>query len=202
MRFHYEYDILSICQPFFFSFFFLSDNSFFLSTFTWGTNQALDVCKRMIIKRISTDENSHSLMKTRMRYSYVVIFFLVQVFTCGYGDDNSDSIHIEYQVRLAIPTEYTSGFIGRAYLMETDQKEPNFRTAVSVEAINEKYSCSLDVFLGNVKVWSSGHLSPFYTTDKCMLDFTESGDLQLKGQEDRVGWRSGTSGQGVKVYNL
>lgn len=83
--------------------------------------------------------------------------------------------------------------------METDQTEPNFRTAVSVEALDEKYSCSLDIFLGNVKVWSSGHFSRFYTADKCMLEFTEDGDLQLKGQKERIGWRSGTSGQGVQV---
>jgi hypothetical protein len=129
------------------------------------------------------------------RNSYVLVF-LVHLFACGYGDS---AVHIGYQVTLAIPTDYTSGFIGRAFLMETDQKEPNFRAAVSVEAVNEKYSCSLDVFLGSVKVWSSGHLSRFYTTDKCILDLTEYGNLQLKGQEERVGWRSGTSGQGVKV---
>lgn len=83
--------------------------------------------------------------------------------------------------------------------METDQTEPSFRTAVSVEALDNKYSCSLDVFLGNVKVWSSGHFSRFYTTDKCLLELTEHGDLQLKGQKETIGWRSGTSGQGVEV---
>ncbi|KAL0375419.1 UNVERIFIED_CONTAM: hypothetical protein Sradi_3457600 [Sesamum radiatum] len=82
--------------------------------------------------------------------------------------------------------------------METEQTVPHFRTAISVEAVDEKYSCSLDVFLGGVRVWSSGHLSRFYTTEKCVLELTDSGDLRLKGEKEFVGWRSGTSGQGVK----
>ncbi|KAL0450938.1 UNVERIFIED_CONTAM: hypothetical protein Slati_1650200 [Sesamum latifolium] len=82
--------------------------------------------------------------------------------------------------------------------METEQTVPHFRAAISVEAVDEKYSCSLDVFLGGVRVWSSGHLSRFYTTEKCVLELTDSGDLRLKGEKEFVGWRSGTSGQGVK----
>ncbi|KAK4396050.1 hypothetical protein Sango_1441600 [Sesamum angolense] len=111
-------------------------------------------------------------------------------------------IHIGYRVTLAIPTEYTKGFLGRAFLMETEQTVPHFRVAISVEAVDEKYSCSLDVFLGGVRVWSSGHLSRFYTTEKCVLELTDSGDLRLKGEKEFVGWRSGTSGQGVKRLNL
>lgn len=70
-----------------------------------------------------------------------------------------------------------------------------------MEAIEEgeKYSCSLDVFLGEVRVWSSSHFSRFYVDEKCVLELTDLGDLRLKGKNERVGWKSGTSRQGVKV---
>ena len=83
--------------------------------------------------------------------------------------------------------------------METNQMEPSFGVALSVEPIKGKYSCSLQVFLGDVKVWNSGHYSHFYTSDKCVLELTKDGDLRLKGSNDRIGWRTGTSGQGVEV---
>ncbi|KAK6129480.1 hypothetical protein DH2020_036793 [Rehmannia glutinosa] len=112
----------------------------------------------------------------------------------------SPEIQTGYEVTLAIPSEYTKGFLGRAFLIETEQTTPYFRAAISVESANngKYYSCSLDVFLGDVRVWSSGHLSKFYTSEKCVVELTEYGDLRLKGQGERVGWRSGTSGQGVK----
>ncbi|KAL3536593.1 hypothetical protein ACH5RR_005054 [Cinchona calisaya] len=128
-----------------------------------------------------------------------LLVFLGLLFLHAYCDSD---VYIGYQVTLAIPTAYSSGFVGRAFILETDKTEPNFRTAVTVEALDDKYSCSLDVFLGSVKVWSSGHFSRFYTTDECMLELTEYGDLQLKGQNERIGWRSGTSGQGVERLHL
>ncbi|KNA22045.1 hypothetical protein SOVF_037670 [Spinacia oleracea] len=78
----------------------------------------------------------------------------------------------------------------------------NFRTAMSVEAIDGRYACSLQVFLGNVKVWSSGHVSNFFTSDTCVLEFTKMGDLRLKGLNQEIGWRTGTSGQGVEKLQL
>ncbi|KAL3826184.1 hypothetical protein ACJIZ3_022213 [Penstemon smallii] len=132
--------------------------------------------------------------------TYVIVLLvnlLVQVFS-----DQSD-IHIGYQVTLAIPAVYTKGFLGRAFLMETEQTAPNFRAAISVESnFEEKYSCSLDILLGDVRVWSSGHLSRFYTSEKCVLEFTQYGDLRLKGQNERIGWKSGTSGQGVERLQI
>ncbi|XP_027176479.1 G-type lectin S-receptor-like serine/threonine-protein kinase SD2-5 isoform X1 [Coffea eugenioides] len=127
------------------------------------------------------------------------LVFLVYLFFHAYCDSD---VLVGYHVTLAIPPAYSSGFVGRAFIMETDQTEPNFRTAVSVEALDDKYACSLDIFLGNAKVWSSGHFSRFYTADKCMLELTEDGDLQLKGQKEIIGWRSGTSGQGVQRLHL
>ncbi|XP_021655162.2 G-type lectin S-receptor-like serine/threonine-protein kinase SD2-5 isoform X2 [Hevea brasiliensis] len=107
-----------------------------------------------------------------------------------------------WRVALAFPVEYSVGFIGRAFLMETNQMEPNFKAALSVEPIDGKYSCSLEVFLGDVKVWNSGHYSPFFTSERCVLELTKQGDLQLKGEKERVGWRTGTSGQGVEILKI
>ncbi|XP_051130186.1 EP1-like glycoprotein 3 [Andrographis paniculata] len=109
-----------------------------------------------------------------------------------------------YQVTVAIPSEYTQGFLGRAFVMENEQGMPHFRAAVTVEGVEEKenYSCSLDVLLGNVRVWSSGHLSRFHTAERCVLELAEDGDLRLKDQTGRIGWRSGTSGQGVERLTL
>lgn len=83
--------------------------------------------------------------------------------------------------------------------MENNLTIPSFKAALSVEAFNGKYSCSFEVFLGSVKVWNSGHYSKFYTSNICVLELTNDGDLRLKGPKDRVGWRTGTSGQGVEV---
>ncbi|OMO55245.1 hypothetical protein COLO4_36102 [Corchorus olitorius] len=113
------------------------------------------------------------------------------------------AIHVGHRVSLAIPLEFISGFIGRAFLMDANLMEPNFRVALSAEAtVKGKYSCSLEVFLGDVKVWNSGHYSQFYTSDVCVLELTEDGDLQLKGPKDRVGWRTGTAGQGVERLQI
>ncbi|EEF31065.1 G-type lectin S-receptor-like serine/threonine-protein kinase SD2-5 [Ricinus communis] len=111
-------------------------------------------------------------------------------------------IHIGHRVTLAVPVEYSLGIIGRAFLMETYQSEPKFKVALSVVPINGKYSCSLEVFLGDVKVWNSGHYSPFFTSDTCVLELTKEGDLQLKGPKELVGWRTGTSGQGVERLQI
>lgn len=127
---------------------------------------------------------------------FLLYVLLIHLFRCVHC--NTD-VYIGYQVTLAAPMPYIRGFIGRAFLMETNQMVPNFRAALSVEAINEQYACSLDVFLGDIKVWTSGHFSQFYTREKCVLQLTKDGDLELKGQNEQVGWRSGTSRQGVKV---
>lgn len=132
---------------------------------------------------------------------FLLYTFLIHLSITNIVDCNTD-ISIGYQVNLAIPMPYISGFIGRAFLMEANQMVPSFRAALSVEAINEQYSCSLDVFLGETKVWSSAHFSKFYTKEKCVLELTKDGELQLKGQNEQIGWRSGTSRQGVKVLDL
>ncbi|KAG4927598.1 hypothetical protein JHK85_054084 [Glycine max] len=123
--------------------------------------------------------------------------FLLLVLLFNYGFSES-GVGAGYQLMVAVPVEYEVNFKGRAFLVETNQTAPNFRVALSIEAINGKYSCSLEVFLGDVKVWDSGHYSRFYITEKCLLELTMDGDLRLKGPKERVGWKTGTSGQGVK----
>ncbi|KAK8573091.1 hypothetical protein V6N13_099906 [Hibiscus sabdariffa] len=129
------------------------------------------------------------------------VFVLVLVLVCHGVCDSA--IRVGHWVSLAIPLEYSDGFIGRAFLMDSaDTMEPSFRVALSAEANKGKYSCSLEVFLGDVKVWNSGHYSKFYTFDVCVLELTQDGDLQLKGPKDRVGWQTGTSGQGVERLQI
>ncbi|KAF5737276.1 D-mannose binding lectin protein with Apple-like carbohydrate-binding domain isoform 1 [Tripterygium wilfordii] len=123
------------------------------------------------------------------------------IFFFNHGCSKTD-IHVGYHFTLAVRPEYSTSFAGRAFLLETNQMEPNFRVALSVEAIDGKYSCSLEVFLGDVKVWNSGHYTQFYTTDKCVLELTEDGDLQLKGPGQQVGWRTGTFAQGVERLQI
>ncbi|PSS17681.1 G-type lectin S-receptor-like serine/threonine-protein kinase [Actinidia chinensis var. chinensis] len=125
--------------------------------------------------------------------------FLIHLFTNGLCISD---VHIGYKVILAVPMEYISGFTGRAFIMGTNQMVLNFRVGLSVESVEQKYSCSLDVFLGDLKVWSSGHFSRFYTTETCVLELTQNGDLQLKGQNEVVGWKTGTSAQGVQRLHL
>ncbi|RDY11206.1 PAN domain-containing protein, partial [Mucuna pruriens] len=125
-----------------------------------------------------------------------LLLLLVLLFNYAFSESG---VGVGYQIMVAVPMEYEMGFEGRAYLVETNKTEPNFRVALSIEAINGKYSCSLQVFLGDVKVWDSGHYSRFYTTEKCLLELTRDGDLRLKGPKERVGWKTGTSGQGVKI---
>lgn len=126
-------------------------------------------------------------------------FFVSVILFFGYYGFCKPDIHVGHQVSIAVPGEYDVGFIGRAFVLEANQMEPNFKAALSIEAVNGKYSCSLEVFLGDVKVWNSGHYSRFFVSEECVLELTEDGDLRLKGPRNRVGWRTGTSGQGVEV---
>ncbi|KAL8517111.1 hypothetical protein ACS0TY_015362 [Phlomoides rotata] len=130
---------------------------------------------------------------------YVFILLLINLLPQALSESD---ILIGYQLTLAIPAENSEGFLGRAFLMEAHQTEPRFRVAISVEATGGRFACSLDVFLGDVRVWSSGHLSTFYTKDRCVVELIENGELRLKGENGRVGWKSGTSGQGVKRLRL
>ncbi|XP_009373138.1 G-type lectin S-receptor-like serine/threonine-protein kinase SD2-5 [Pyrus x bretschneideri] len=128
-------------------------------------------------------------------------FFISLTIFFTYGYSKTD-VPLGYQLTLEVPFEYSVGFIGRAFLMENNETKPSFKVAMSVEDVVGKYSCSLQVFLGDVKVWSSGHYSKFYTSNICVLELSHDGDLRLKGPKDRVGWRSGTSGQGVQRLQM
>ncbi|XP_045796254.1 PAN domain-containing protein At5g03700-like [Trifolium pratense] len=129
------------------------------------------------------------------------VFFFVFVLLFNYVFSES-SIGIGYKLMVQVPGKYEiGGFIGGGYLLET-KTVPNFRVALSIEGVNGKFSCSLLVFLGDVKVWDSGHYSRFYVTGKCLLEFTMDGDLRLKGPNETLGWKTGTSGQAVKRLQI
>ncbi|KAF8402536.1 hypothetical protein HHK36_010621 [Tetracentron sinense] len=130
---------------------------------------------------------------------YLLVFFICLFSIC---DHCKSDVPVGFRVTLPVPSEFNMGFLGRAFLMETAQIVPNLKAALSVEAINGKYSCSLEVFLGDTKVWNSGHFSQFYTSERCVLELTKGGDLQLRGSRERIGWRTGTSGQGVERLQL
>ncbi|KAK8709557.1 hypothetical protein V6N13_060572 [Hibiscus sabdariffa] len=131
------------------------------------------------------------------------VYSVLLVLLLDHGRCDLGSIHVGHKLSLAVPSEYSDGFVGRAFLMDDGNRvEPSFRVALSAEANKGKYSCSLEVFLGDFKVWNSGHYSQFYTTDSCVLELSEDGDLLLMGPKDRVGWRTGTSGQGVERLQI
>ncbi|OIV98550.1 hypothetical protein TanjilG_12136 [Lupinus angustifolius] len=124
--------------------------------------------------------------------------FLLLVLFFYYAFSSDPSVGVGYKLMVAVPEENGMDFKGRGFLMETNQIAPSFRVALSIEPMNGKYSCSLEVFLGDVKVWDSGHYSRFYITEKCLLEFTKDGDLLLKGPNQQIGWKTGTYGQGVE----
>ncbi|EOA23954.1 hypothetical protein CARUB_v10017171mg [Capsella rubella] len=124
------------------------------------------------------------------------------------GHCKSD-ISLGNSLTLTSPLEYAPGFMGKAYIMETESSssttEPGFKAALTMESSDQddgRYLCSLQVFLGDVRVWSSGHYSKMYVSSKCIIELTKDGDLRLKSNNKRVGWRSGTSGQGVERLEI
>ncbi|XP_026388909.1 G-type lectin S-receptor-like serine/threonine-protein kinase SD2-5 isoform X2 [Papaver somniferum] len=135
---------------------------------------------------------------------YYWIFFTICFHFIAYKGNCKSDIPLGYKVTIPIPSDNNAGFTGRAFLMEPEQiTVPSFKVALSVEAsFNGSFSCSLQIFLGEFKVWDSGHASKFYPQNKCMLEFTEGGVLLLRGSERQIGWTSGTSGQGVERLQL
>ncbi|KAM1095109.1 hypothetical protein ACFX15_009655 [Malus domestica] len=128
------------------------------------------------------------------------LYFFISLTICfTYGYSKTDA-PLGYQFRLPVPFENSVG--SSAFLIENNETKPSFKVGMSVELVSAKYSCSLQVFLGDVKVWCSGHYSKFYTSKICVLELSRDGDLRLKGPKGRVGWRSGTSGQGVQKLQI
>ncbi|XP_024980851.1 G-type lectin S-receptor-like serine/threonine-protein kinase SD2-5 [Cynara cardunculus var. scolymus] len=127
---------------------------------------------------------------------------LIHFSTHFYGNCIPDNVQLGSQTTLVVPGLYILGFVGRAFILETSQPVPNFRVGLTVEAVEGKYVCSFDVFLGDFKVWSSSHLSRFFTSEKCVLGLTWDGDLQLTGRDDELGWRTATYGQGIQRLQL
>ncbi|KAK9067789.1 hypothetical protein SSX86_011900 [Deinandra increscens subsp. villosa] len=127
---------------------------------------------------------------------------LVHFSTHFHGHCITDSLQLGAQTKVAIPGLYMIGFVTRAFMLETSQPVPSFRAGLTVEAVEEKYVCSFDVFLGDFKVWSSSHFSRFFTSEICVIGLTKDGDLRLTGHNDQIGWRTATYGQGIKRLQL
>lgn len=142
-----------------------------------------------------------------MMMKIYTLAFLVFLFSKLKGQYCKSDIDLGFALTLSAPVEYTPGFMGKAYIMETESsstREPSFKAALTMESSDKddgRYLCSLQVFLGDVRVWSSGHYTKMYASNKCIIELTKDGDLRLKSSNKHVGWRSGTSGQGVEVQN-
>ncbi|XP_020879597.1 G-type lectin S-receptor-like serine/threonine-protein kinase At5g24080 isoform X1 [Arabidopsis lyrata subsp. lyrata] len=142
-----------------------------------------------------------------MMMKFYTFTFLICLFSKLQGHCKSD-ISLGNSLTLTSPLEYTPGFMGKAYIMETESsstREPGFKAALTMESSDKddgRYLCSLQIFLGDVRVWSSGHYSKMYVSSKCIIELTKDGDLRLKSSNKHVGWRSGTSGQGVERLEI
>ncbi|CAO2197122.1 unnamed protein product [Urochloa humidicola] len=105
------------------------------------------------------------------------------------------------------PGAHQRHFAARAVVLDAHhgRRQPGFVAAVSAEADGAgagAYACSLVLLLGGVKVWASDHLEKFAAQDLCRLELTEDGQLRLTDGAGKVGWLSGTAGQGVKALHL
>ncbi|XP_010503864.1 PREDICTED: G-type lectin S-receptor-like serine/threonine-protein kinase At5g24080 [Camelina sativa] len=143
-----------------------------------------------------------------MMMKFYTFTFLIFLFSMLQGHCKSD-INLGHSLTLTSPLEYAPGLMGKAYIMETESssstREPGFKAALTMGSSDKddgKYLCSLQVFLGDVRVWSSGHYSKMYVSSKCIIELTKDGDLRLKSSNKHVGWRSGTSGQGVERLEI
>ncbi|XP_077236947.1 D-mannose binding lectin protein with Apple-like carbohydrate-binding domain-containing protein [Tasmannia lanceolata] len=103
---------------------------------------------------------------------------------------------------LSIPLVYEAGFQGKTFILQAGEKIPYFKAAISVEAFDGKYLCSLVVLLGELQVWSSVQFSRFFLSGSCMIELLENGVLQLKDSSGQIGWQTGTFGQGVEKLQL
>ncbi|KAL1199785.1 G-type lectin S-receptor-like serine/threonine-protein kinase [Cardamine amara subsp. amara] len=152
------------------------------------------------------NETFHAIMMNLSTFTLsICLFSQLQ------GQCKSD-INLGFTLTLASPLEYTPGFMGKAYIMEkkpssssSSTREPSFKAGLTMESSDKddgRYLCSLQVFLGDVKVWSSGHYSKMYVSSKCIIELTNDGDLRLKSNNKHIGWRSGTSGQSVERLEI
>ncbi|XP_020522327.1 PAN domain-containing protein At5g03700 [Amborella trichopoda] len=124
----------------------------------------------------------------------VLLFLLLSLSIC------SAEFLTGNRVILPIPPGNQSGFSGKAIFMETNGIFPPVRAGLSLDYHEgeEYYYCSLKVFSGGLVVWNSDEFSVFRPSERCILDFTVAGNLELKDSRGSIGWSTGTSGQGVQ----
>ncbi|KAJ0985462.1 hypothetical protein J5N97_003818 [Dioscorea zingiberensis] len=127
------------------------------------------------------------------------LHLLLHLLFLANGFCNSD-LHFPQKITISIPPAYDPNLHGRAFVLASGKKHlPSFRAGLSLEAIaNNLYSCSLAVFLGGLKVWSSDHFSPFSPSKSCVLELTSNGVLQVHDDRGLVGWQTTTFSQQVQ----
>lgn len=134
---------------------------------------------------------------------YEMVFYLLSIFiSLLFHSFCECDISIGNRVSISVPSTYKSGFEGRAYFIRAGEVVPSFKAALSVEALDGRYLCALVVLFGEMEVWNSRRFSLFFPLELCVLELMESGVLQLRDSSGRIGWRTGTSGQGVEVTFL
>lgn len=139
-------------------------------------------------------------------YQYISLFFFFFFILHGFSACDLE-FPIGRQIAIPFPSTYEDGFQASAAFLGSDdsemkqqqQQQPSFKAALSLEGLNGAFSCALVVLLGDVKVWASDHRLKFWADGACVMELTQRGDLQVKDRTGRVGWRSGTSGLGIKV---
>lgn len=134
---------------------------------------------------------------------YEMVFYLLSIFiSLLFHSFCKCDISIGSRVSISVPSTYKSGFEGRAYFIRAGEAVPSFKAALSIEALDGRYLCALVVLFGEMEVWNSRRFSLFFPLELCVLELMENGVLQLRDSSGRIGWRTGTSGQGVEVTFL
>lgn len=134
---------------------------------------------------------------------YEMVFYLLSIFiSLLFHSFCKCDIAIGSGVSISVPSTYKSGFEGRAYFIRAGEVVPSFKAALSIEALDGRYLCALVVLFGEMEVWNSRRFSLFFPLELCVLELMESGVLQLRDSSGRIGWRTGTAGQGVEVTFL
>ncbi|KAI7745104.1 hypothetical protein M8C21_017804, partial [Ambrosia artemisiifolia] len=104
---------------------------------------------------------------------------LIHFSTHFHGHCTTNNLQLGAERTVVLPSQYMNGFVVPTYILETSGPVPSFRAGLMV--------------------WSSSHLSRFFTTEKCVISLTWDGDLRLTGQNGQIGWQTATHGQEAAI---
>ncbi|KAI6698589.1 hypothetical protein NL676_018708 [Syzygium grande] len=127
---------------------------------------------------------NHPRRRRRRRHSHGhghLIFLAAVLLSLGPSEPD---IRTGYRVTVAIPPAYSPGYVGRAYLMGADGgAPPAFRVALSVEA-------------------GGGGGGGGAATRARWRSSSGTSGCGARGPDERIGWRTGTSGQAVERLQI